>query len=122
MKISEMTNDQAAEAMIRLGGPLGAICDDEEALKMIDEYKKTYLTTPLFYAVGRLIPRLATYFMQTHKNELYEIVAILSEKKVSEISKMSFKDTIKILRDSWDEVADVFFPSSVNVRTKGATK
>ena len=122
MKLSEMTNDQAAEVMIRLGGPLGAICDDEEALKMIDEYKKTYRTTPLFYAVGRLIPRLVTYFMKTHKQELYEIVSILSEKKLSEVNQMNFKETIGIIRGSWDEVADVFFPSSADAPTKGGAK
>ena len=55
MKLSELSNDQAADILIRLSGPVGAICDDEEAVQMIDEYKKRY-KMPLFYAVGKMIP------------------------------------------------------------------
>lgn len=111
MKLSEMTNDQAAEVMIKLAEPIGLICDDEEAVQMIDEYKKRY-KMPLFYAVGKLIPRLIGYLMKKHKAELYQIIAALTEKKVEEVGGLNIKETVQIFRDSYDEVMAVFFPSS----------
>ena len=114
MKLSEMTNDQAAEVMIKLAEPIGQICDDEEAVKMIDEYKKRS-RMPLFYAVGQLIPRMIGYLMQKHKGELYQIIAALTGKKVEEVGGLNLKETVQVFRDSYDEVMAVFFPSSVNV-------
>lgn len=111
MKLSEMTNDQAADAMIRLAEPIGVICDDEEAVKMIDEYKHRY-KMPLFYAVGKMIPTLVGYLLKKRKQELYEIISILSGKKKSEIGKMNFAETVSILRDSYDDTLSVFFRSS----------
>ena len=111
MKLSEMTNDQAADVMIRLSEPVGAICDDEEAVQMIDEYKKRY-KMPLFYAVGKMIPMLVGYLLKKHKAELYEIISILSGEKSTDVGRMNFAETVKILRDSYDETLSVFFRSS----------
>ena len=111
MKLSEMSNDQAAEMMIRLADPVGAICDDEEAVKMIDEYKQRY-KMPLFYAVGKMIPALVGYLLKKHKNELYEIISILSGEKKAAVGKMNFAETVKVLRDSYDDTLSVFFRSS----------
>ena len=111
MKLSEMTNDQAAEVMIRLADPVGAICDDEEAVQMIEDYKKRY-RMPLFYAVGKMIPTLVGYLLKKHKAELYEIISILSGEKKVDVGNMNFAETVKILRDSYDETLSVFFRSS----------
>ena len=111
MKLSEMTNDQAADAMIRLAEPIGAICDDEEAVKMIDEYKKRY-KMPLFYAVGKMIPTLVGYLLKKHKSELYEIISLLSGEKKVDVGNMNFAETVKVLRDSYDDTLSVFFRSS----------
>lgn len=106
-----MTNDQAAEVMIRLADPVGAICDDEEAVQMIEEYKKRY-RMPLFYAVGKMIPTLVGYLLKKHKSELYEIISILSGEKQADVGGMNFAETVKVLRDSYDETLSVFFRSS----------
>ena len=106
-----MTNDQAAEVMIRLADPVGAICDDEEAVQMIEDYKKRY-RMPLFYAVGKMIPTLVGYLLKKHKAELYEIISILSGEKKADVGNMNFAETVKILRDSYDETLSVFFRSS----------
>ena len=111
MKLSEMTNDQAAEVMIRLADPVGAICDDEEAVQLIEDYKKRY-RMPLFYAVGKMIPTLVGYLLKKHKAELYEIISILSGEKKADVGNMNFAETVKILRDSYDETLSVFFRSS----------
>lgn len=111
MKLSELSNDQAADILIRLSGPVGAICDDEEAVQMIDEYKKRY-KMPLFYAVGKMIPTLVGYLLKKHKSELYEIISLLSGEKKSDVGNMNFAETVKVLRDSYDDTLSVFFRSS----------
>lgn len=111
MKLSELSNDQAADILIRLADPVGAICDDEEAVQMIDEYKKRY-KMPLFYAVGKMIPTLVGYLLKKHKSELYEIISLLSGEKKSDVGEMNFAETVKVLRDSYDDTLSVFFRSS----------
>ena len=121
MKISEMTNDQAADVMIRLADPIGSLCDDEEAVAMIDEYKKE-MRKPVFYVVGRLIPRLVAYFMKNHKAEIYQIVSILSGEPVQTIGKKPFPETVKVIRESYDDVLAVFFPHSGNAISSAGTR
>lgn len=111
MKLSELSNDQAADILIRLADPVGAICDDEEAVQMIDEYKKRY-KMPLFYAVGKMIPTLVGYLLKKHKSELYEIISLLSGEKKADVGNMNFAETVKVLRDSYDDTLSVFFRSS----------
>lgn len=111
MKLSELTNDQAGEIMIKLADPIGRICDDEEAVAMVDEYKKD-MRKPLFYVIGRILPRLVAYFMGHHKSEVYEVVSILAEKPLKEVGKMNFSETLAIIKDSYDDVLGTFFTSS----------
>lgn len=112
MKISEMTNDQAADAMIRLAVPFGNICEDEEAVKLIDEYKGMG-NMPVIQTIGKLLPKIMGYMLKSHKNDLYEIVGALTFQNADKVAKMNFVETIKIVRDSYDEVLASFFPSSV---------
>ena len=112
MKISEMNNDQAAEAMIRLAVPFGNICEDEEAIKLIDEYKNMG-EMPLIQTIGRLLPKFVTYMLKTHKNDLYEIIGALTFNTVEKVAKMNFAETIKAVRENYDEVLVSFFPQSV---------
>lgn len=119
MKISEMTNDQIAETFIQLADPIGRLCDDEDALKLIDEYKAVNGKKPLFYIVGRIMPRLVAYMMQNHKSDVYEIVSVLSGKKLSTIGKMKFPETVKIIKESYDDMLSAFFtPSGDAVKGK----
>lgn len=112
MKISEMNNDQAAEAMIRLAVPFGNICEDEEAIKLIDEYKNMG-DMPVIQTIGRLLPKFVKYMLKSHKNDLYEIVGALTFNTVEKVAKMNFAETIKAVRESYDEVLVSFFPQSV---------
>ena len=112
MKISEMTNDQAADAMIRLAVPFGNICEDEEAVKLIDEYKGMS-KMPLIQTIGKMLPKFVAYMLKSHKEDLYEIVGALTFKTADKVAKMNFVETIKVVKDSYDEVLASFFPSSV---------
>ena len=110
MKISEMNNEQAADAMIRLAVPFGNICNDEEALKIIDSFKNME-DQPFLVTVGKILPQVTGYLLKTHKEDLYEIVGALTFKSVQQVAKMNFMETVKTVRDSYDEVLAGFFPS-----------
>lgn len=117
MKISEMTNDQATEALIRLSVPFGNICDDDKITEMIDKYNNSK-DMPLIRTVGKLLPEFIAYAMKTHRDDLYEIVGALTDKKTEQVAKMNFFETIKVIRDSYDEVLKDFFTSSVGQMKK----
>lgn len=110
MKISEMNNDQASAAMIRLSGAFSVLCEDDEMMKLISELDgKTWID-----AIKGIIPRFVSFALSKHKNELYEIVGALTCSPVAEVGKMNFLGTVKTIRESWDEVASSFFSSSVH--------
>lgn len=106
-----MTNEQATEAMIRLSVPFGNICNDEQALKMVEEYQKMS-EEPAITTIGKMLPQIATYLLRTHKEDLYEIVGAVTFRKAAQVGQMNFLETIRVLRESYDEVMKGFFISS----------
>lgn len=121
MKISEMTNDQATETLIRLSVPFGNICEDEETVKVIDSFKNAG-DTLFIHTIGKLLPQITAYLFRTHKEDVYEIVGALTFSTVEQVAKMNFVETIRVLRESYDEVLQGFFTSSVSRIKKAAEK
>lgn len=124
MKISDMNNEQAATAILRLSVPFGNICDDEEMIGLIKKYQEMSNDSPVIKVVGKVLPELAMYAFKTHRNDLFEIVGALTNQTQAQVAKMNFVTTIKILRDSYDEVLKDFFTSSKKriVETAGESK
>lgn len=112
MKISEMTNEQAADALIRLSVPFGNICDDEKMVEIITKYTEAK-KEPFIRAIGRILPEAAGYALNEHRNDLYEIVGALTGKTIQQVSKMKLMDTIQVFKESYDEILHGFFASSV---------
>ena len=112
MKLSEMTTNQAADAMIRLSYPISRICDDEDAVKLIDGLSNMP-NTSIFIAVAKMLPDFSKYLLKKHRLDLYEILGVLSFKKAEEIGEMNIKDTIQLIKDSYDELLADFFTQSV---------
>lgn len=120
MKISEMTNEQATEAMIRIATPFGNLCNDQEILDIIDEISTLDKETNVIVLFGRYLPKVIMCAFSTHKDDLYEIVSALSMKSTAAVAKMNFKETIQLIRDSYDDILKNFFTSSVAVKKKNA--
>ena len=112
MKISEMTNEQATEAMIRIATPFGNLCNDQEFLDVLDEISAMDQNTNVFTVIGRYLPKVVLCAFKKHKDDLYEIVSALSMKSVAQVAKMNFKDTIQLVKDSYDDIIKDFFTSS----------
>ena len=112
MKISEMNNDQATDAMVRISAAFGFICEDEEMLSVIDDLQKLG-ETPIMQAIPKVLPKFATLAFRKHKNSLYEIIGALCQKSAKEVGKMNFKETIALVKESYDDILRDFFTSSV---------
>ena len=117
MKISEMTNDQATDALIRIATPLSNICDDEEMLRILDDLKSLG-DMNLLTAVGKLLPKIVTYGLKKHKTDVYEIIGALQMMPTTKVGSMNFAETIQAVRDSYDDVLASFFTESA-LRIKG---
>lgn len=111
MKISEMTNEQASETLIRITAPIGNICEDEEAMKLFEEYK-SMSEAPFWTTIGKLIPKVVAYMFKKHKDDLYEFISAITFKTKEEVANMNFVETINVVRNSYDEVLATFFPSA----------
>ena len=62
MKISEMTNDQASEAMIRISTPISNICDDPETEKIITELTNAG-NMSVIDVIAKMIPKKSFKFI-----------------------------------------------------------
>ena len=112
MKISMMTNDQAADAMIKMAKPISNLMQDEEAVKLLETIKSPREDESGIAYFARILPQLVSFGMQNHKDDVFAIVAALTMKPVSEIGKMNFISTVKELRESIDEDLIGFFKQS----------
>lgn len=113
MKISEMTNDQATDAMIRIAGPFESICNDDELIESLEKISKAG-DMPMVKALGLIIPSIVTLGVKKHKRDLYEIVAALTMTPITKVGQMNFKETVQALQDSYDSILrDFFTPTAI---------
>lgn len=121
MKISEMTNDQATEALIRISGPFESICNDDEVAEALEKISKMG-NMPIIKAIGTMFPIIATIGLKKHKADLYEIISALTNKPVGQVGKMNFKETVDALQDSYDSIIRDFFTRTAIARKISAKR
>lgn len=117
MKISQMTNDQAADAMVKMAEPIAHLMEDEATAKLLDDLKQGDKEGGIAF-FGRMLPKVVPFCMKDHKADVYAIVAALTLKPISAVGGMNFVDTIKELRESIDEDFLGFFRSSGSATSK----
>ena len=117
MKISEMNNEQAADALVKLAEPLGNICGDEEMLQLIEKMKDAQ-DGPVFTIISDILPKFVLCALQKHRADLYAIIGALTMKPVAEVARMNFKATVDTIKGSYDDIIRDFFTSSVPATMK----
>lgn len=115
MKISEMTNDQATDALIRLSAPFENICNDPELISALEKLAGMG-SEPIIKVVGTIIPDFARIGLKKHKADMYEIVSALTLTPIKKVGVMNFKETIKALQESYDDILRDFFTSSSTLK------
>ena len=118
MKISQMNNDQAADAMIKLAQPISNLMEDKETADLLKELTETTQEEGGIAYFGKVLPKIVSFCMKNHKDDVFAIVAALMMVPVGNVGKMNFLDTIKELRESIDEDFIGFFRQSGEVISK----
>lgn len=107
MKLSQMTTDQAADALIRISEPASNIMHDADTIAVLEKLVKGD-EQPLSFIADNLVP-VITVLLKTHRSDLYEILAAFSEKNTADIAGQKITDTIKDIKECWDgELMDFF--------------
>lgn len=111
MKLSEMTNDQAIDTLVRLSVPMGNLCDDEQIADMIKRYQAIE-NIPVINVIGKFLPEIAACAFKKHKGDVLEIVGALTFQTKEKAGKMKFIETLKVLKEAIsDEDLRDFFTS-----------
>ena len=117
MKISEMNNEQAADAMIKLAEPISHLMEDEATMNLLREMQNGQKGEGGVAYFGRMLPKIVPFLMKDHKNDVFAIVAALTLRPVSAVGKMNFMQTVREIRESIDEDFLGFFTQSGNAMT-----
>ena len=113
MKISEMTNDQAADALVKMMPAVTNIINDKKSKELLQRLTVSEgMSNQEVLTI--ILPEVLGYCLKSHKEDTYAIIAALTMKPVSHIGKMNFIQTVKEVKDSIDKDLLDFFKSAGN--------
>lgn len=112
MKLSEMTNKQAFKAIAQIMPVAKEIVKDKTLLDIW--FRKLELTLgateqdhkkeKAVYAIDK-IGDLIPYLLEHHEKNIFKILAILNDKKVTEIANQNFMETLGQLTEALNDEA-----------------
>ena len=107
MKISQMTTDQAADALIRIAPSAANIMHDEDTVATLEKVANGS-NNPLVFFADNLVP-IANILLKDHRADFYEIVAALSNKTADDVANQKFPETILDVKNCLDgDLVDFF--------------
>lgn len=119
MKISQMTADQAADALIKISQPVANIVDDEEMEPIVKQIAESG-NLPVVKIISTLVPKVVPFALKKHKTDLYEIVGALAQEPASKVGKMTVLQLMTVIRESVDQdLIDFFKQSGESMDTAG---
>lgn len=131
MKLSELNTDKALDALCELTPFVANIAEDEQIISALDaimpkeneeqakegEQAKENgfaATFRIMSGFSRMIPVL----LKTHRSDVYGILSITNEKPVSEIASQPINDTIRQVREAFQDSELISFFKSFTQRAK----
>lgn len=116
MKLSELSTDQALDALCELTPYVSNIVSDEtmvgavgkviEGAETLNVFGKALVLTE---RIGEIIPVL----LRNHRSDMYGILSVLNEKSAAEIAAQPVRDTIQQIQEAFQDVELLnFFKSS----------
>jgi len=110
MKISKMSTDQAADVLVRIAEPVTAIMDDSRVIDILKEISEMK-NVPYIKVFVSLVPKIVPLALETHRDDLFEIVGALDNKTVADVKSQNILKTIKVFQESIDKDLIDFFGS-----------
>ena len=115
MKLSEMSTDQMADAMVLIAEPVANIAADTKVSAALKGYstsqKKGETVAQTF---GKMIGKLAPALLQDHRQDVYAVLSALTEKTVEGIASQKGMQTIADIKACWDGELANFFKSAAS--------
>lgn len=118
MKLSEMSTDKAADALVRIAEPAAEIVNDERVFAVFTgagELKDASAQQQIAYLLREVAPLL----LRDHRRAVYTVLSVMTGKSEKQIGEQPIGETIKDIRESVDgELLGFFIPSKE--RTEGS--
>ncbi len=123
MKLSELSTDRALDVLCELTPYISNIASDEAMVSAVGKIVKPADDTNIYGAglmlverMGEIIPAL----LRAHRPDVYGILSVLNEKSVADIGVQPVRDTIRQVREVFqDEDLLSFFRSSARQAQTG---
>lgn len=100
-----MTTEKAFDQMLKIAPHIAAILDDADAADIISEVRETKGNKPAGETMKAIIP----LFAGKHREDLYAIVAHLSDMQVEDVREQPIAKTIKSLQTMLLQESIIFF-------------
>ena len=110
MKLSQMTTDNAADALVKISANLNNILDDKEVMDALKEVSKAGVSDKM-NGWSLLLAKLVPLCLKVHRKDLYGIVAVLDGKTEAQVGKLKLIETLAIIKNSVDKELLDFFSS-----------
>lgn len=117
MKLSELSTDRALDVLCELTPCIYNITSDKEIVDSASKVIHADLSETSVYGqylmIADRIVEILPMLLKNHRPDVYGILSILNEKPVSEIAAQPVRDTIRQVREAFqDEDLLSFFRSS----------
>ena len=111
MKLSEMSTDMAADALVRIADPASEIINDENVFIVFRNAAKLKDAAPNAQ-IAFVVRDVAPLLLKTHRKAVYAVLSIMTGKTEKQIGEQVITETIKDIRESVDgELLSFFTPS-----------
>lgn len=111
MKLSEMSTGRAADVLVRITEPAAELMNDDKVWALwekMGKMKNPNIKEQIVFIVQEIVPVL----LADHRNALYTVLSIMTNKTIEAIDTQPIKDTIQDVKNSVDgELLSFFTPS-----------
>lgn len=110
MKLSDMNTRELKKALCAIAAPVGVIAESEtftQVMKRFSDMKKANVTVGQMGAV--FIRDVVPLLLETHEQETFAILSVLTGKTVDEIMEQNGMQTIQDIKESVDGTLVGFF-------------
>lgn len=113
MKLSQLTTDQLAEALVRITPPLCRIARDSRVLAVLDALSFDHLDAqPPLRSLSLMGEKLIPLLLTDLADDLYAVFSVLTGKPADTLRAQSGLTTLRDLMDAWDKELLTFFTSA----------
>lgn len=119
MKLSEMSTEQFADAMLTLAPAVASIAEDKAITQVMDNIAKKSRGDALEFA-GAIAREAVPALLKEHRADMYVILSAMSGKPAKEIQAQPVMQTIHDVRELLDADMIDFFKDAASAGPRGS--